>query len=88
MCGAEGRITPATVVDHIVRHNGSEALFFDYENTQSLCDAAPWRCHSSRKQSIERRGFDTTIGVDGWPLDARHPGLSGGGGSAFRVDRA
>ena len=43
---------------------------------------------------MENRGFDKTIGADGWPIDLRHPvyGIldSGGlgtlfGGSAFSI---
>jgi 5-methylcytosine-specific restriction protein A len=59
----------ATVVDHIVPHKGSMTLFWDKANWQSLCRT----CHSSTKQSIEHKGYDKAIGVDGWPTDARHP---------------
>src|SRR5689334_15702372 len=38
MCQKEGRVTPATVVDHIVPHKGDTALFWDTENNwQPLC---------------------------------------------------
>jgi hypothetical protein len=30
-------------------------------------------CHNGSKQFEEKRGFDNTIGNDGWPLDPRHP---------------
>lgn len=70
MCAAEGRVTPATLVDHIIEPKGNEALFFDYDNTQSLCDDSRWRCHSSRKQSQERTGRPAVvIGLDGWPAN-------------------
>lgn len=36
-CLDEGRITPATVVDHIVPHKGNKQLFWDPKNHQSLC---------------------------------------------------
>lgn len=36
-CEAEDRITPATVVDHVVPHRGDEGLFWDEENHQALC---------------------------------------------------
>ena len=39
MCGAEGRVTAATVVDHITPHNGDEARFWDEANHQALCKA-------------------------------------------------
>jgi 5-methylcytosine-specific restriction enzyme A len=60
-------------VDHITPHRGDPLLFFDFDNTQSLCDAYPWRCHSAVKQSIEKRGYDKAIGLDGWPTDEAHP---------------
>ena len=40
-CMKYGKITPATVVDHIVPHRGDQLLFWDSENWQSLCKA----CH-------------------------------------------
>ncbi|WP_457799110.1 HNH endonuclease [Methylocystis sp. S23] len=46
MCGA-----PATIVDHIEPHKGDKALFWRHDNHQALCIS----CHSSRKQSQERR---------------------------------
>jgi 5-methylcytosine-specific restriction endonuclease McrA len=42
----------ADVVDHILPHRGSRKLFWDRNNWQPMA-ASP--CHSSRKQSIERR---------------------------------
>lgn len=59
----------ATVADHITPHRGDHTLFFDYENTQSLCD----HCHSSAKQSEERIGYSKEIGIDGLPIDPKHP---------------
>ena len=43
-CEKIGRVTAATVVDHIVAHKGSQALFWAYSNWQALC--AP--CHNSK----------------------------------------
>ena len=68
MCLAAGKIVLATCADHIEPHYG-DANKFILGPLQSLCTA----CHSGRKQSIERRGFDTAVGVDGWPVDPRHP---------------
>ena len=64
MCEHEGRITAATVVDHIVPHRTAWALasgdvdairaararFWDSSNWQSLCAAH----HDGAKQAIER----------------------------------
>ncbi len=44
MCAEEGKITPATVVDHIIPHRGDRKLFWDPENWQPLC-----REHHDRK---------------------------------------
>lgn len=42
----------ATVVDHIEPHRGDQSLFWEKENWQALCTS----CHSSAKQSAEKRG--------------------------------
>lgn len=42
---------PATVVDHVTPHRGDSKLFWDSSNWMPLCAS----CHSSRKQSAERR---------------------------------
>ena len=68
LCWARGIVTPATVADHIIPCKGDwHALLTG--KLQSLC--AP--CHSGEKQRIEVRGYDKTIGPDGWPIDPRHP---------------
>ena len=36
-CQREGRLTPATVVDHIIPHRGDRKLFWDTGNWQGLC---------------------------------------------------
>lgn len=36
-CEKQGRMTTATQVDHIIPHNGDEALLHDVTNLQSLC---------------------------------------------------
>lgn len=62
-CKKAGRVTIATVCDHVAPHKGDPDLFWSLSNTQSLC--AP--CHDGTKQSIERGG--QTIGIDGWPVE-------------------
>ena len=37
-CQEEGRLTPATVVDHVLPHRGNQRLFWDVNNWQSLCE--------------------------------------------------
>ncbi len=46
MCQAEGRVKPATVVDHKVAHRGDMKIFWQSENWQSLCKP----CHDSHAQ--------------------------------------
>lgn len=65
MCGAEGRVTAANVVDHIKAHKGDRVLFFDASNLQSLCPS----CHNRHAQSRDRTGrLRPVIGLDGWPV--------------------
>lgn len=54
-CLKEGRVTAATIADHVEPHRGDPDLFWNGP-LQSLCDEAPWRCHSSVKQREERPG--------------------------------
>jgi 5-methylcytosine-specific restriction protein A len=67
-CLQQGLVVPADCADHIVPHKGDAFLFF-YGQLQSLCHA----CHSGSKQSEEHHGFGKAIGVDGYPVDERHP---------------
>ena len=68
MCLNRGRITTATVVDHVEPHKDDPIRFWTGK-VQSLCAS----CHSGPKASIEKRGYDRAIGPDGCPLDLRHP---------------
>ncbi len=43
-CQREGKLTPATVVDHIVPHRGDQRLFWDKTNWQPLCKD----CHDKK----------------------------------------
>lgn len=67
-CMRRGFITPATVCDHVQPHRGNAVLFHDGP-FQSLC--AP--CHDRSKRLEDERGFSAEIGVDGYPIDSRHP---------------
>lgn len=51
MCEDEGRLTPATIVDHIIPHRGDTALFWDTDNWQPLCKLH----HDKVKQAEEKR---------------------------------
>ena len=67
MCLRQGKVTPATIADHIEPHKGDEMVFW-FGPLQSLC-----KHHNGSKQMLEHRGYDTAIGSDGWPIDPKHP---------------
>lgn len=52
ICDAQGRLRIATVVDHVVAHNGDQTLFWNSSNWQPLCKA----CHD-RKTAKHDGGF-------------------------------
>jgi 5-methylcytosine-specific restriction enzyme A len=69
----EGRVTAATVCDHVdPKSKLSEATFFKGP-FQSLCDSDPWRCHSRKKQQQEKGRYHADVGADGMPTDPDHP---------------
>ena len=51
-CEARGRTRAAEVVDHIIPHQGDEALFWEPSNHQALC-----RWHHNKKTAGEDGGF-------------------------------
>ena len=69
LCRKAGRITPATIVDHIKPHRGDIELFYNMDNLQAICK---WH-HDAHKQSLEKGGAGRyEIGADGMPLDIEH----------------
>jgi hypothetical protein len=72
MCLAEGRVTSASIADHIEPHRGDQLKFFLGE-LQSLCPTH----HESSKKRQEHRGYSTQVGPDGWPVDPEHPFYTG-----------
>ena len=69
MCKHDGKIEPATVVDHVERHFGDPEKFWRGK-LQSVCR----QCHEVRKKFIEARGYSKDVDpLTGWPEDARHP---------------
>jgi 5-methylcytosine-specific restriction enzyme A len=90
-CLTLGKVVAAEVADHRIPHRGDEQVFW-FGELQSLCV----QCHNSAKQATEIRGFDNAIGIDGKPLDPKHPWYTGrlpeqsqplpsGGGGARRA---
>lgn len=70
-CSAEGRTTAATVVHHRKKHEGNEALAFEWGNLAASCKSH----HDKTEGQVERRGYHDGIGADGIPLDSSHPFL-------------
>jgi 5-methylcytosine-specific restriction enzyme A len=78
-CQGGGRLTSATVVDHVVPHCGDRQLFWDRDNWQALCKG----CHDSKtvrdgrwgRQSWGEQNVRRRYGchIDGMPLDPEHP---------------
>lgn len=67
-CQRLGRLSAATVVDHIKPHKGDLVLFWDPLNWQSLCKV----CHDSAKRAEELGGQVVGVGADGIPIDGNH----------------
>lgn len=80
-CQAAGRVTAASVADHIEPHRGDVDAFWSNE-LQSLCKDH----HDGAKQREERRGHSDALDADGWPMDPRHP-ANGGAAQATNVAR-
>ena len=57
------------IVHHDKPYKGNLTLVYDPSNLEATC----WSCHSGAIQSEETLGYDKANGVDGWPVDDRHP---------------
>src|SRR6056297_2799063 len=67
-CREMGRVTPATVADHIIPVKERPDLAFDFNLIQGLCAA----CHDSIKRREEARGYRVGCSQDGAPVDPGH----------------
>lgn len=67
MCKALGRISMATVADHIKPHRGNLEMFYHGE-LQPLCKL----CHDSAKQAEEKSGMLRGGDISGNPLSGDH----------------
>ena len=56
------------VCDHITPHRGDEQAFWAGP-FQTLCPDH----HDIVKQGEDLRGYSKELGLDGWPIDPRHP---------------
>jgi 5-methylcytosine-specific restriction protein A len=65
MCKARGVDRPASVANHIKRHEGDYELFW-FGQLNSLCKS----CHDVDQQRIELGGkARPMVGADGWPIE-------------------
>lgn len=67
-CSELGRVTAATIVDHITPHRGSMILFWRRSNWQPMCK----HCHDSYKQRLEKSGNVAGCSPNGVPIDPNH----------------
>ena len=64
----KGLTVAAEVAHHLVPHKGDLTLFYTGK-LESLCA----HCHNVITGMDEQHGYSNDIGVDGWPIDSRHP---------------
>ncbi|PHR57920.1 MAG: HNH endonuclease [Robiginitomaculum sp.] len=67
MCADEGRVTAATIADHVTPHRGDEALFWNGK-LQSLC-----KTHHDSTKKRQENGQGMGYDDEGKPLDPSHP---------------
>lgn len=67
-CQEDGRIEPATVVNHVIPHKGDQTLFWDQENWAAVCRLH----HDSTIAREENRGVRIGGDESGMPIDPNH----------------
>ncbi|MCP4566079.1 MAG: HNH endonuclease [FCB group bacterium] len=67
ICKADGKATPANVVDHVIPHRGDMVRFWAGP-FQSLCKT----CHDRHKKMQEEGGMMMGCSADGTPTAADH----------------
>ena len=73
-CEAQGRVSPARILDHVIPHKGDSRLFWDPHNWQGLCD---W-CDRHIKTVIETMFEREEIEADELRLDRPLETVAGG----------
>jgi|SRR5215831_15750234 hypothetical protein len=66
-CLKQDKHTPATIAGHIEPHGGDINKFL-----RGPLRSLSLGCHN-KKWSEDRRGFGSAVGLDGYPIDPRHP---------------
>lgn len=72
LCLGKHPAPDSPVANHKVRHEGDPVLFWDETNVETVTKAV----HDGLIQSEEKSGH-LAIGLDGWPVDQRHPVYTG-----------
>jgi 5-methylcytosine-specific restriction enzyme A len=67
-CFERGDLTPAQALHHVISVEKDPTRAFDVTNLMPLCTS----CHSCTEQELTR-GYSLEFGVDGFPVDKRHP---------------
>lgn len=68
-CFKRGHVVAAAVCHHVYPDMKLDRATFFIGPFESLCKP----CHDGPMQQIERTGYSTEVGADGWPTDERHP---------------
>jgi 5-methylcytosine-specific restriction enzyme A len=81
MCLDRGRVTLATIADHVEPHRGNWNKFLTGK-LQSLCKP----CHDRDKSFVDKHGHaPIAIGLNGWPID---PPKQSGGGAGSKLEES
>jgi len=64
LCLAKGRVTPATIADHI-RPIAVGGAIHDINNLQPVCA----ECHNEKTIRDQGKRVKPRIGLDGWPVE-------------------
>ncbi|MFT0532257.1 HNH endonuclease signature motif containing protein [Castellaniella hirudinis] len=67
-CQEDGRVEAATVVNHVIPHQGDQKLFWDESNWAAVCKPH----HDSTIAREEARGVRIGGDETGQPLDPKH----------------
>lgn len=68
-CKRKGYVVQATVCHHMDKDSKLDPERFFHGPFESRCT----ECHNATDQQIERIGFSTEVGSDGWPISPDHP---------------
>jgi len=67
-CEKRGKITPAAVCHHVIKHDGDPHIFWSGPFASSCQE-----CHDTIEQGIEARGYEMGNDIAGRPIAPDHP---------------